>query len=191
MSGIFPTTPAPAEIRRQSLTPTLISVAHSLKRQVRSRGSQRWSFALKYSAMKRTNMAILEAFLMAQRGQYSTFTFVPPVFGSTSGTATGTVTVSGAHTAGDNTIVITGMTGTLKAGDFIKFAGHNKIYMLTADATTLATIEPPLLSALANGEAVTYNSVPFTCALASDTFESTLTPAGIFPGFEVSLVEVI
>lgn len=191
MSGNYPTTPAPASISRTSLTPTMISVAHSLKRQVRTRGSQQWSFTLAYPALRRASVAPLEAFLSAQRGQYSTFTFTPHVYGSTSGSATGTVTANGTHAAGVSSIAISGLTGTLKAGDFIKFAGHNKVYFLTADATTTLTIEPPLLAALSTGASVTYTDVPFTCALAADTFTAQLNPGDIVSGFDVQIVEVL
>lgn len=191
MSGTFPTSPEPASITRTSITPTLISVSHSLKRQVRARGVQQWSFTLKYPPQRRATMAPLEAFLAAQRGQYSTFTFVPPVFGSSSGTVSGTVTINGAHAAGVNSIAILGLTGALKAGDFVKFAGHNKVYMLTADATTTLTIEPPLYAALTTGEAVTYSNVPVTCALASDSHSATLNPGNLTDGFELQLVEAL
>ncbi len=191
MSGTFPTSPAPSSISRTSFTPTLISVAHSLKRQTRTRGSQRWSFTLSYPALRRATLAPLEAFLAAQRGQYSTFLFVPPIFGSSSGTVSGSVTVNGAHAAGVSSIAITGLTGTLKAGDFVKFDGHNKVYFLTADATSTLTIEPPLSDALTSGEAVTYTDVPVTCALASDTFGVTLNPGNLTEGFTVELVEAL
>ncbi len=187
----YPTTPAPHSVTRSSFTPTLISVAHSLKRQVRARGAHRWSFVLKYKPMRRASAALLDAFLMAQRGQYVSFLFVPPVYGSSSGTVSGTVTVNGAHSAGVASVSITGLTGTLKAGDMIKFAGHTKVYMLTADGTTTLTIQPPLSSALVTAEAVTYNNVPVTVALASDSFDSTMTPANLTGEFEVALMEVV
>ena len=69
------------------------------------------------------------------------------------------------------------MTGTLKAGDFVKFASHNKVYMVVADATAdgsneaTITIEPPLITALANDSAVTYDNVPFTVHLINDIQE--------------------
>lgn len=191
MSGTYPTSPVPASVSRTSLTPTMISVAHSLKRQTRTRGSQQWSFSLSYPAQRRASVAPLEAFLAAQRGQYSTFIFVPPVYGSTSGSGAGTVTVNGAHSAGVSSIEISGLTGALKAGDFVKFAGHNKVYFLTADATTTLTIEPPLLAALSTGASVTYTDVPFTCALAADTFTAQLNPGNIVSGFDVQIVEVL
>ena len=69
------------------------------------------------------------------------------------------------------------MTGTLKAGDFVKFASHNKVYMVVADATAdgsneaTITIEPPLITALADDSVVTYDNVPFTVHLINDIQE--------------------
>jgi hypothetical protein len=51
------------------------------------------------------------------------------------------------------------MTGTLKAGDLVKFA-HSKVYMIVADVTAdgsneaTLTIEPPLREALADNALV-------------------------------------
>ena len=68
------------------------------------------------------------------------------------------------------------MTGTLKAGDFVKFASHTKVYMVVADATSSSnastvTIEPPLISALADNSVVTYDNVSFTVHLTNDIQE--------------------
>jgi hypothetical protein len=96
------------------------------------------------------------------------------------GNETGTVLVNGVHTAGDTTIAMDGFAGDgagrFLAGDFIKFSGHDKVYMITDDATSSSnastvTIEPPLVSALANNETVTYDSVPFTVYLLNDVQE--------------------
>ena len=68
------------------------------------------------------------------------------------------------------------MTGTLKAGDFVKFA-HDKVYMVVADVTAdgsneaTLTIEPPLITALADDSSVTYDSVPFKVHLINDIQE--------------------
>jgi hypothetical protein len=63
--------------------------------------------------------------------------------------------------------------GRFKAGDFIKFASHNKVYMVVSDVTSSSnaatvTIEPPLTTALADDSVVTYKNVPFTVHLTSD-----------------------
>jgi hypothetical protein len=68
------------------------------------------------------------------------------------------------------------VAGRFKAGDFIKFASHTKIYMVVADVTSSSnaatvTIEPPLITALADDSVVTYDNVPFTVHLLNDAQE--------------------
>ena len=52
--------------------------------------------------------------------------------------------------AGDSTITVDGLTGSLKAGDFIKFASHDKVYSVVDDGSTSLVIEPVLQAAIAN-----------------------------------------
>ena len=63
-----------------------------------------------------------------------------------------------------------------KAGDFIKFASHTKVYMVVADVqassnASTVTIEPPLIATVADDSVVTYDNVPFTVYLTSDIQE--------------------
>ena len=190
MSGSFPTTPKPSSIKITGINPTLVSLTHSLKRQARNRGGQRWLIEAGYPAMTRSEFAPLWAFVNAQQGQYNTFTYKPPIYKDTSGTATGTLLVNGGDSAGDSNITCDGLTGTLKAGDFVKFAGHDKVYTLTTDATTSLAIEPPLMSAVADNETVTYNDVPFTMAFQDDKQELSMGVDQLV-GFSIKLVEVV
>jgi len=200
MSGAYPTTVALADMTITSLEPTQVSVSHSLKRQVRTRGGQRWAIRGSYAPLTRVQAAELFAFSVKQKGQFETFTIVPPTVSTPMGVATGTPLVNGAHVAGDTTIATDGWTTSttdiLKAGDFLKFAGHDKVYMLTADATSsgggavTVSIHPALMSALANNEGITVSSVPFTVAFASDQQDVSEAASGTF-GFSISLVEVV
>jgi len=199
MSGTFPTSPVPADIKVSSFTPTLVSETQSMKRQVRRRGGQRWAFEVNYPPMTRAEYAPVYAFCIAQRGQYETFTFIPPVVSDPQGTATGTPLVNGAQSAGDNTIVTDGWSNSitaLKAGDFLKFSGHNKVYMVTADATSdgsgnaTLTIEPPLMADVSDNEALTVGDVPFTVSLVNDTQEFSAGPPNIYE-FNLQLIEII
>ncbi len=199
MSGTFPTSPVPADIKVSSFTPTLVSETQSMKRQVRRRGGQRWAFEVNYPPMTRSEFAPVYAFCIAQRGQYETFTFVPPVVSDPQGTATVTPVVNGAQSAGDNTIVTDGWSNSitaLKAGDFLKFSGHNKVYMVTADATSdgsgnaTLTIEPPLIADVSDNEALTVGDVPFTVSLVNDTQEFSAGPPNIYE-FNLQLIEII
>ena len=88
--------------------------------------------------------------------------------------------VNGNQSAGDSTIALDGFAGDganrFKTGDFIKFASHNKVYMVVADVTSSSnaatvTIEPPLVADIANDSAVTYDNVPFTVHLTNDAQE--------------------
>lgn len=82
----------------------------------------------------------------------------------TAGTPGGTPLVDGAHTAGDKTIAIDGMTATTgdyHEGDIVTFAGHSQTYVVTADTTADGSgdvtlpIEPGLQEAVADNAAVT------------------------------------
>jgi hypothetical protein len=199
MSGTFPTSPVPADIKVSSFTPTLVSETQSMKRQVRRRGGQRWSFDVNFPPMTRSEFAPVYAFCIAQRGQYETFTFVPPVVSDPQGTATGTPLVNTAHTVGDTTISTDGWTTStqiLKAGDFIKFANHSKVYMVVSDCSSDGTgaatlvIEPPLMAALSDNEAITANDVPFRVALTTDAQEYSAGPPNLYE-FSIGLIEVI
>ena len=188
----FPTTPQASDISISSITPTLASVTHSLKRQARQRGGQRWSMKVGFPSMTRADFAPIWAFALSQKGQYGVFTYIPPIYGDTSGTASGTLSVNnaGGYEAGISSIASDGLTGTLKAGDFIKFTGHDKVYMLTADSSTTLSIEPQLMTAVADNETVTYNDVPFTVAFTGDTQKVDTSTNG-FISYEIALVEIV
>ena len=120
------------------------------------------------------------AFIMKQRSGKENFTIIPPEIQNARGSETGTVLVNGVHAVGDTTIAMDAFAsdgaGRFKTGDFIKFASHNKVYMVVADVTSSSnaatvTIEPPLTTALADDSVVTYDNVPFTVFLTNDIQE--------------------
>lgn len=201
MSGIYPTTIGFASMKFTSFQPTLVSVAHSLARQARSRGgAQRWAIEATYPPnLLRAELAPIIAFLLKNRGQYDIFTLTPPALWSTArGIATGTPLVKGASQTGRSVITdgwTASITGILLAGDFLKFFGQDKVYMVTEDATSDAsgnatlTIEPALMASPADNEAIVVTNVPFSVANASDINGFDLNPAYLHE-FKVSLVEV-
>ena len=178
MSGAFPISTAKfGTLGIKSIQNTIISKSVSGKRLVRQIDNQRFAFTVQIITAKRSDVyGDLMAFIMKQRSQKETFTIIPPELEDARGNVSGTVLVNGVHAVGDTTIAVDAMTGTLKAGDFLKFA-HDKVYMVVADVTAdgsneaTVTIEPPLLVALANDSAVTYDNVPFTVSLITDIQE--------------------
>ena len=199
MSGAFPTSPEPNSIDISSTQTTFVSDAMNGRRQTRQIQDQRWQITASFPPMKRAKFNEVFAFVVSQRGVKGTFTFTPPIIDDALGTETGSVLVNGVHAVGDTTIAMDAFAGDgagrFKAGDFIKFASHDKVYMVVADVTSSSnaatvTIEPPLTTALANNEAVTYDSVAFTVALVNDIQTIALGGDGFYR-FEVDMIEVI
>lgn len=192
MAGTYPTTPEFQAINLESRHSNLVSETVSGRQQVRTLGGQRWSFTAKYNPMTRAEFQPVFAFVMAQQGRFGTFTVVPPVIGNASGDVSGTVLANGAASAGATSVTIDGITGTIKAGDFVKFASHSKVYMVTADRAGAGsmTIEPPLVSAVADNEAVTYDSIPFLMRLNNDLQSYSLS-ANEYYEYEIDMIEVL
>ena len=199
MSGAFPTSPISNGINIKSNQTTIVSTAINGRRQARQLQNQRWSMTVSFPPMTRASFAPIFAFITAQRGRKESFTYTPPIIDDALGTETGSVLVNGVHAVGDTTIAMDAFAGDgagrFKAGDFLKFASHNKVYMVVSDVTSSSnaatvTIEPPLTTALANNEAVTYDSVPFTVALKNDVQEFVIGQDALYR-YELDFIEVI
>ena len=148
--------------------------------------------------MTRAQFAPIHAFVLKQRGQYESFQVVPPVVNAGLGSPAGTPLVNGADQTG-RSVVTDGWNASItifKAGDFLKFANHDKVYKVVTDATSdgsgdsTITIEPPLVTSPATDSAITYTSVPFTVALTSGIQEFATGTTGLF-SFELDMEEVI
>ena len=182
MSGAFPISTAKfGTFGIKSIQNTIISKTVSGKKLCRQIDNKRFSITVQIVTAKRSDVyGELMAFIMKQRSQKENFTIIPPEIEDARGNESGTVLVNGVHAVGDTTIALDGFAGDgagrFKAGDFLKFASHSKVYMVVADATSSSnastvTIEPPLITALANDSVVTYDNVPFTVYLTSDIQE--------------------
>ena len=175
MAGAFPISTAQfTSLGIKSIQNTIISKSVSGKKLARQIDGQRWAFTIKIITAKRSDVyGDLMAFIVKQRSGKENFTIVPPEIEDARGTASGTP--NGTASAGATLITLGGSgTGTLKAGDFIKFASHDKVYMVVADQSDISTgsltIEPPLTTAITNSD-IQYDNVPFTVHLTNDVQE--------------------
>jgi len=175
MAGAFPISTAQfTSLGIKSIQNTIISKSVSGKKLARQIDGQRWAFTIQIITAKRSDVyGELMAFIVKQRSGKENFTIVPPEITDARGTASGTP--NGTASAGATSITLAGTgTGTLKAGDFIKFASHDKVYMVVADQSDISTgsltIEPPLTTAITS-EDITYDNVPFTVHLTNDIQE--------------------
>ena len=195
MSGVYPTSPEFASVGFGSEQKTITSTTDSGKMFAVQVDGQRFKFSASYPPLSRADFAPVYAFIMKQRSQKELFTIALPDLKDAKGNVSGTITVDGNHSAGDTTINVTGMTGTLKAGDMILFGGHSKVYMVVGDATASAgdatlTIEPPLRSDLSTAESVTYDNVVFTVRLTNDIQEFNTNDLDTYR-FEVDFIEAL
>jgi hypothetical protein len=175
MSGAFPISTAKFEsLGIKSIQNTIISKSQSGKKLARQIDGQRFGFTARIITAKRSDVyGDLMAFIIKQRSGKENFTIIPPEVEDARGTASGTP--HGTASAGATSITLGGTgTGTLKAGDFIKFASHDKIYMVVADQSDISTgsltIEPPLTTTISSSN-IQYDNVPFTVYLTNDIQE--------------------
>ena len=182
MSGAFPISNSKFQTMGiRSIQNTIISKSQSGKKLARQIDNQRFGFTARIITGKRSDIyGELMAFIIKQRSGKENFTIIPPEIEDARGTETGTVLVNGVHAVGDTTIAMDGFAGDgagrFKPGDFVSFASHTKVYMVVADVTSSSnastvTIEPPLITALADDSVVTYDNVPFTVHLTNDIQE--------------------
>lgn len=186
----YPISPAFNAINLKSESQTLFSETVSGRQQSRKIGGQKWTFTASYAPMKRDEFNGIFSFVVAQQGRHGVFTVTPTEISSTSGTATGTVTTSTA-TLGASSVAVSGLSGSLMAGDLIKFSGHTKVYMLTDNrpGDGVMAITPPLIAPVGS-ETVIYTNVPFTVRLSNDIQGYSLG-AGMFFKYEVDFVEAL
>jgi len=198
MSGQFPTSPAPKDASIGSVQNTIVSVTTSGRVQTRQIDGQKFSITLDYPPMSRSNFAPIKAFIMKQRARLNTFTVIPPVVSNAQGVATGTISVNGAISSGATTCAIDGMaTSTndiLKAGDYFRFTGQDKVYMAVEDLDSdgsgegTLTFEPPLRSDVADDVALIYDNVDITVRLSNDIQEYSIVTNDLYK-YQIDLIE--
>nr|BAR39841.1 major capsid protein [uncultured Mediterranean phage uvMED] len=206
MSGAFPISSAKFEtLGIRSIQNTIISKSLSGKKLSRQIDNQRWAFTIKIITGTRADVyGQLMAFIVKQRSGKENFTIIPPELEDARGNESGTVLVNGDHAVGDTTIALDGHNNdnphAFKAGDFIKFASHTKVYMVVEDVqassnASTVTIEPPLVSTLANNSVVTYDNIPFTVHLTNDIQEfgaiGTTKDGALLYQFELDVEETL
>ena len=200
MSGIFPSSPAPRDVAISTNQNTIVTTTASGRRQARQIDGQRFRLRLRFPIMTRTEFAPINAFVMKQRSQMESFTYSPPTISSALGVASGVISVNGAILAGVTSVAIDGManstSGVFKAGDYFRFTGQTKVYMVMADVSSngsgqgTLTFEPPLRANVSDNAVLIYSNVDFTVGLTGDIQEFNISTENYFQ-YEIDLIEVL
>ena len=191
MSGAFPTSKKPSVFNFSSNRPNSTSYTLSGKRSVKQFAAQYFTFSVQMPPMNQADFMEFYSFLVKQKGSFDTFTFQYPLENQGVDKGQTDIAVNGSASAGATQVPMDGFSTStndvLKAGDLIKFANHDKIYMITDDENANSSgevaavdIEPPLQAAVVNDEAVTVNQPSFTVALVQDDVLYSTDAAGFF-----------
>jgi hypothetical protein len=200
MSGTFPSSPAPRDVAISSNQNTIVTTTASGRRQARQIDGQKFRLRIRFPVMTRAEFAPINAFIMKQRSQMESFQYVPPTIDDSLGVASGVISVNGAVSAGATSCSIDGManstTGVFKGGDYFRFTGQNKVYMVVADVNSngsgagTLTFEPPLRANISDNTVLIYSNVDFTVGLTGDIQEFVIGTENYFQ-YEVDLIEVL
>ena len=185
MSGAFPISSAEFEsLGIKSIQNTIISKSVSGKKLARQIDNQRFGFTARVITAKRSDVyGELMAFIIKQRSGKENFTIVPPEIKNARGSANEVLTVNGAITSGATTFTLNNasansVNGFLKAGDYFRFTGQSKVYMIVENVNTnesgvvsTVTFEPPLISDVSDNTVIIYDNVDFTVHLTNDIQE--------------------
>jgi hypothetical protein len=189
-----------SKVTLKSNTPTATSVSMAGNRQSKQLAAHYWSLDCDYRPLQRDEIAQIMAFLNKQRNSLSSFDIVIPQYSRPNGSiksihndTNGAIGVSGTPGIGSTSVTVSfaslsqtaftnaGLSTTVfKAGDFVKFNNHSKMYQLTDDVVisgTSATLNifPGLFAPLTNGLSVIYWDVPFTVFNTQGTQEYNLS----------------
>lgn len=194
MSGTYPSSPGFTAVGFKIKTYSLKSESISGRIQVRNIGSSKFEFSASYPPMTASEFNPVLAFVTAQEGMKETFQITLPQISYKTGNASGVIRANNNGQnipAGTGIIAVDGVSGTLKAGDMVKFAGHSKVYMIKSDLTGDGNLEimPPLVSPIGDNSNVTYDAVPFTVRLSNSVQEFSVDVSG-HRSYEVDFIEV-
>lgn len=201
MSGTLPINDF-VRITMTSVTPGQTSLSVSGRRQTKQYATQYWTFECQYRSLARSEASKVMAFIAKQRNNLLDFDVEFPEFSDTQGTVTAmlasqgvsaTLTVATSASIGATSVSVgsawlssrftsAGVSASagLRAGDFITFSNHTKIYQLTEDVgfdsngDGVLQLFPALTTAVTqNSTTVNYNNVLFRVFLAesNQTYE--------------------
>lgn len=148
----------------KSIQPAYIQDSLNLKRKASSQNVQRWE--IEANVAQTNDKAEYLVHSVVNGHDKVIYVRMPQVYGITLSDASVDWRVVNAWVAGQNQIQTGYWTGTvlaqlqLKVGEFIRFASHSKVYLVTDIGTgpATATIHPPLVAAVANSEVITVNT---------------------------------
>jgi len=188
----------------QQRTQTKITQTQSGRTVRASNSTTLWAGTLQFPPDTQFRYRGVQAFFAKARGPLNDFyVIIPGVSNFLGKLASSNVafTVNTSASAGSTSISVAAsgsvVTGTwIPAGSVVKFASHDKVYMVTNDvywtnaSAKTMTIEPPLVSSITSSNVITHDDVPFKVFATSDLHEYQYTNNGLV-AYRVDVQETI
>lgn len=192
----FPTTPKFRAVDFRTVDPVLMTRSQNGKRYVRKVSGHRWEFTLSYPPLQKEEFKPVFGFVNKVKNAYTPFTIIPPNFATPSGTQIVDTTIAASASAGASSVSLSGATAgaTFVAGDVVKFSGHDKVYVLTDNATAdgsgnaTININPVLVEDVTTDMTAKHSDVPFTVAIKNVPQEFSAGVTGLY-SYELDVEE--
>jgi len=200
--GTWPSTIGFRTVNFRAVSSTKQTTTQSGRRIRVSTAGTRFSTTIQYPRMALANFKPIQAVATRLEGPLNSFDITLPSVSENQSGVTGIIaTVDGTNAAGSSSVNIATNKNSqtiMKAGDVIRFPSHNKVYMLTADATTDGTgdvavaITPNLIEAVNDdgSSTVTVDDVPFRMTLTGDIQEYKYATDGTV-SYEIDIIEEV
>ena len=203
--------PGFASVTFSSTQPTSNSRTNSGKTLSRAIVGQSWKLEIGYNPMTRDDFEPVYNFLLEKRGRLKSFFVALPQHAPRT-TTSGTISISGAHTAGVDNLLLSGynsVSGGLRPGDVFNItdsqnSNHTKLYQivrvndstnkLSSDSALNTTderriyINPPLASSVTAGSTLSYATPLVRVHQSKDVQSYQLATNNLF-SFSLSLQE--
>ena len=197
----MPTFPSiqPTSAQMRKVNPVRITTTLNGIEQRESSAGQYFALTVEFANLSQSEQRQIQGLFAETGGAVQTFDYqLPDFMGDSTGAYSGGIAMTSTYGAGVSTVVVNagGSVIDLKAGDLVKFTGHDKVYMLTTNAyldagtNYVLKIDPPLRAGVTATTAVTHKNVTMKVRFASDNQEFDVDP-NLYANFSLELVEVL
>lgn len=187
----------PSSVSLVPMSPTRITKTINGITQTQATGGDRFQMTVNFTGLNQAEVRQIKSHIIAQGGPLQAFEFtLPDYIGDSTGAYSSTITLSSSVAAGATSCSVTSTGSTfpsLKAGDLIRFVGHEKLYTLSSDVTspgTTLSFYPAARKSVSNGTNVTHQNLTVYVRYVGE-MQQILIGVDQFSNFSLQFEEVL
>lgn len=187
----------PSSVSLIPVNPTRVTTTLNGIQHRQAVAGQYFRLVAQFTGLNQSELRQIQSHVIQQGGPLTSFEFtLPDYLGDSTGAYTGSISLSSDAAVGQTSVSVSSTGATfpsLKSGDLIRFASHDKIYTLTTDVaspgTTLA-FYPALRSAVTTGQTVTHQNLTIKVRYAEDSQDISVG-TDLYSDITLQFVEVL